>query len=213
MLAGLPTISLSLLAIPDGKEWAAKKARVLSIAGGRFDGGAADSVIEADVAGFRKLLADWPTQIVMAGAELNDALPFPGSSLDAIAAWAPNHPVVDAYRAFKAMPYDAPSQALAAVLYAVSPEDNYFELSEPGTISVRRQRPDTIHALTRRQASLLDRQARSEGACSGDLREDGQSQPPPPPGAQAAARSGAAASAAAGRGGVDAAGARRVAAA
>ena len=93
-----------------------KKARVLSIAGGRFDGGAADPVIRADVAGFRKLLAEWPTQIVMAGAELNEALPFPGSSLDAIAAWAPNHPVVDAYRAFKPMPYDAPSQALAAVL-------------------------------------------------------------------------------------------------
>ena len=109
---------------------------MLSIAGGRFDEGAADPVIRADVAGFRKLLAEWPTQIVMAGAELNDTLPFPGSSLDAIATWAPNHPVVDAYRAFKPMPYDAPSQALAAVLYAVSPEDNYFALSEPGTISV-----------------------------------------------------------------------------
>ena len=72
----------------------------------------------------------------MAGAELNDALPFPGSSLDAIAAWAPNHPVVDAYRAYKPMPYDAPTQALAAVLSTVSPEDNYFELSEPGTITV-----------------------------------------------------------------------------
>jgi hypothetical protein len=136
VLAGLPTNLLSLLSNPDGKEWAARKPRVLSIAGGRFDGGAADSVIKADVAAFRKLLAEWPTQIVMAGAELNDALPFPGNSLDAIAAWAPNHPVVDAYRAFKAMPYDAPSQALAAVLYAVSPEDNYFALSEPGTISV-----------------------------------------------------------------------------
>ena len=72
----------------------------------------------------------------MAGAELDEALPFPGSSLDAMAVWAPNHPVADAYRAFKPMPYDAPSQALAAVLYTVSPEDNYFTLSEPGTIAV-----------------------------------------------------------------------------
>ena len=37
----------------------------------------------------------------MAGAELNEALPFPADTLDAIAAWAPNHPVVDAYRACK----------------------------------------------------------------------------------------------------------------
>ena len=68
------------MALPDGKEWAAKKARVLSIAGGRFDGGAADPVIRADVAGFRKLLAEWPTRIVMAGAELSEALPFPGAA-------------------------------------------------------------------------------------------------------------------------------------
>ena len=136
VLAGPPVNLLSLMANPDGRNWPTKKARVLSIAGGRFDQGAADPLIKADVPGFRKLLAEWPTRVVMAGAELNDVLPFPGSSLDAIAVWAPNHPVVDAYRAFKPMPYDGPSRALAAVLYAVSPEDNYFALSEPGTITV-----------------------------------------------------------------------------
>jgi mono/diheme cytochrome c family protein len=136
VLAGLPANLLSLLVLPGGKEWAGRKARVLSVAAGRFDGGEADPVIRADVAGFRKLLADWPTRIVMAGAELNDAVPFPGGSLDAIAAWAPNHPVVDAYRAFKPIPYNGPTQALAAVLHTVAPEDNYFTLSEPGTITI-----------------------------------------------------------------------------
>ncbi|RPI51618.1 MAG: hypothetical protein EHM55_18500, partial [Acidobacteria bacterium] len=136
ILAGLPTNLLSLMALPGGKEWAGSKARVLAIAGGRFDGNAVDPTIRADVAGFRKLLAEWPGRIVVAGAELNDALPFPGSSLEAIGSWAPNHPVVDAYHAFKPMPYDAPTQALAAVLYTVSPEDNYFAMSEPGTIEI-----------------------------------------------------------------------------
>ncbi len=136
VLAGSPANLLSLMANPDGKNWAGRKPRVLSIAGGQFDGNVVDPVIKADIAGYRKLLAEWPTRIVMAGSELSDTLPFPGSSLEAIAAWAPNHPVVDAYRAFKSMPYDAPSQALAAVLYAVKPEDNYFDLSEPGTISI-----------------------------------------------------------------------------
>ena len=37
-------------------------------------------------------------------------------------AWAPAHPVVDAYRAFKPMPYDAPSHDLAAIHYAVHPD-------------------------------------------------------------------------------------------
>jgi mono/diheme cytochrome c family protein len=136
ILAGQPANLLSLLANPDARTWPARKVRVLTIAGGRFVGDAADPVIKADIPGFRKLLAEWPTRIVMAGAELNEALPFPGSSLDAIASWAPNHPVVDAYRAFKPMPYDAPTQALAAVLSTVKPEDNYFALSEPGTITV-----------------------------------------------------------------------------
>ena len=136
VLAGLPANVNALMALPGGKDWAAKKARVLSIAGGRFDGNAVDPVIRADVAGFRKLLAEWPGRIVMAGVELNDALPFPGASLDAIASWAPNHPVVDAYRALKPSPAGAPSQALAAVLSTVSPEDNYFALSEPGTITI-----------------------------------------------------------------------------
>ena len=31
----------------------------------------------------------------------------------------------------KPMPYDAPSTAMAAVLYAAHPEENYFRLSEP----------------------------------------------------------------------------------
>jgi mono/diheme cytochrome c family protein len=136
VLAGLPANLLSLLVLPGGKEWAARKARVLSIAGGRFDGGAADPVIRADVTGFRKLLAEWPARLVMAGSELDEAPAFPGRSLEAIGSWAPNHPVVDAYQAFKPMPYDAPSRALAAVLYAVAPEENYFALSEPGTISI-----------------------------------------------------------------------------
>ena len=136
VLAGLPANLLSLLTLPGGKDWAARKARVLSIAGGRFSDGAADPVIRADVPGYRTLLSDWPGRIVMAGAELNEALPFPAETLDAIAAWAPHHPVVDAYRALTPPPKAVPSRALASVLYAVSPEDNYFALSEPGTITI-----------------------------------------------------------------------------
>jgi hypothetical protein len=136
VLAGPPTNLLSVMARPDGLEWVTKKARTLSIAAGRFDAGAADPIVRTDVAGFRKLLAEWPTRIVMAGTELNDALLFPGKSLEGGIAWAPNHPVVDAYRAFTPPPYDAPSRALAAVLHAVSPDEGYFQLSEPGTITV-----------------------------------------------------------------------------
>ena len=136
VLAGRPTNLLALTALPDGRAWVTRKASVLAIAGGRFDGGTPDPAVRADVAGFRKLLADWPAPIVMAGTELSDALPFPGTSMDTRFAWAAHHPVVDAYRAFRTVPYDAPSRALAAMLQAMSPDERYFDLSEPGTITV-----------------------------------------------------------------------------
>jgi hypothetical protein len=136
VLAGRPTNLVALTALPDARAWIASKASVLAIAGGRFDGGAPDPAVRGDVAGFRKLLADWPGPVVMAGAELNDALPFPGASIETAFTWAPHHPVVDAYRAFKPGPSDAPSRALAAMLHAAVPEERYFDVSEPGTITV-----------------------------------------------------------------------------
>jgi hypothetical protein len=42
--------------------------------------------------------------------------------------------VADAYRAYHAMPYDAPSWDLAAMLYAVHPDAEFFLSPEPGTI-------------------------------------------------------------------------------
>ncbi len=136
VLAGAPTNLNALLVLPGGKDWAAKKARVLSIAAGRFEGNNADPVVRGDVGGYRNLLAEWPGRIVMVGAELNEALPFPTAALDSIAPWAADHPVVDAVRALKPQPKELPTQALAAVLSAVHPEDNYFALSEPGTITI-----------------------------------------------------------------------------
>lgn len=136
VLAGPPSNLVSLIALPDGREWVSRKAAVLAIAAGRFDGGVPDPLVRADTTAFRKLLADWPGPIVMAGTELNEALPFPGASVRAGFSWAPNHPVVDAYRAFRPGPYDAPSRALAAMLHATHPDERYFGLSEPGSISV-----------------------------------------------------------------------------
>jgi hypothetical protein len=136
ILAGGPGNLVGLLALPDGKRWAEKKARVLLIAAGRFDTQQPDPVLKSHVAAFRKLLAEWPGAIVLAGAELGEALPFPVASIESDFAWAPNHPVVDAYRAYHPMPYDATTQAMAAALYAAQPGEGYFRVSDPGTVNV-----------------------------------------------------------------------------
>jgi hypothetical protein len=135
VLAGTPVNLLGVIARPDGRDWAKRKARVVTIAAGRFVAGPVDPIIQRDVAGFRKLLAEWPSPIVMIGTELSEALPFPGTRLESGTVWAPHHPIVDAYRAFRPTPYDAPSRTLAAVLHAVS-DQPFFDLSAPGTIAV-----------------------------------------------------------------------------
>jgi len=93
--------------------------------------------IKADAAAARRVFAEWPTPIVAVGPEVGAALPFPAANIESDLAFSPAHPVADAYRAFKAMPYDAPSPGLAAVLYSARPEAGLFKLSDPGTITVQ----------------------------------------------------------------------------
>jgi hypothetical protein len=114
----------------------AQKVKTLVVAAGTFPSGAPDAGLKADPAAAKKVFQDWPTPIVAVGSEVGEALPYPGSSIEADFSWSPAHPVADAYRAFKPMPYDAAAPGLAAALYAAQSEDGFFKLSEPGTISV-----------------------------------------------------------------------------
>jgi hypothetical protein len=136
VLAGPATGVVRLLGLYRSGPQITAKCRELVVAAGSFPNGDAEATIKRDVAAARKLFAEWPTPIVAVGSEVGDALPYPGASIDKDFAWAPTHPIVDAYRALKPMPHDAPASALAAVLHAVHPEDGYFTLSDPGTISV-----------------------------------------------------------------------------
>jgi hypothetical protein len=63
-------------------------------------------------------------------------LPFPGASIEKDFAWAPQHPIVDAIEAYQPGPYDPPSYDMAGSLYAVHPDQGFFQLSEPGSIAV-----------------------------------------------------------------------------
>jgi hypothetical protein len=125
ILAGGPANLLGVLALPGNRQLIQKKVRNLVLAP-PFN----------DAEGTAKLIQDWPSPVTLAAEGLGEALPFPAESIEQDFQWATNHPLIDAYRAAKAMPYDAPAPAMAAVLYAVHPDDNYFKLSEPGVIRV-----------------------------------------------------------------------------
>ena len=137
VLAGPATGLVRILGLYRSGPQIAAKCKVLVVAAGSFPAGQPEASIKSDVVAARRLFAEWPTPIVAVGTEVGAALPYPGASIEKDFSWSPTHPLVDAYRAFKPMPYDAPASALAAVVHAVHPDQEYFKLSDPGTIGVQ----------------------------------------------------------------------------
>jgi inosine-uridine nucleoside N-ribohydrolase len=113
-----------------------RKVRLLSVMFGHFPVGRPEYNVKTDIPAAQKLVDEWPTPIVFSGFEIGEALLFPATSVEREFAWAPDHPVVDAYRAYQKMPYNRPTWDLTSVLYAVRPESKYFNLSAPGKVTV-----------------------------------------------------------------------------
>ena len=137
VLGGPATNLAAALAFPGMRDLIAVKVKYLVVACGAFPAGPAEARVQADIPAAKRVFAEWPTPIVASGFEVGAALEFPGASIDKeFAAAEPDNPVADAYRAYQAMPYDAPSWAMAAALYAARPKESYFQVSDPGRIGV-----------------------------------------------------------------------------
>lgn len=89
-----------------------------------------------DVEASRFVLANWPGPLIASGFEIGFAILYPALSIERDYAYAPDHPVAEAYRLYDKMPHDRPTWDLTAVLYAVHPDRGYFDLSYPGRISL-----------------------------------------------------------------------------
>jgi len=138
VLSGPATDLARLLDMYGAKDWIVRKVRLLCLT---------ETGMQADAAAAAKVLADWPTPAVTVGREIGEALPFPGGSIARDFAYASDHPIAEAYRASQAMPYDAPSWAMAAMLYAVHPGDGYFKVSgsaQRGSLVFDREQKERI---------------------------------------------------------------------
>jgi hypothetical protein len=89
-----------------------------------------------DVAALRKVIAEWPTPVFFLSKESGESLKFPAAAIEKDFAWSQAHPVVDAYRAYEPMPYDAPTWDLLAAHFAVHPDSSLLK-TEPGSLTVR----------------------------------------------------------------------------
>ena len=132
---GFSTNLARLLDAPADVDLVKRKVKLLSVMAGNFVEPKPEFNVEKDTASARKLFDQWPGEIVASGYEIGDAMKFPAARIEKDFAWAPDHPVVDAYRAYMKMPYDRQTWDLTAVLYAVRPGGGYFELSSPGRIT------------------------------------------------------------------------------
>jgi inosine-uridine nucleoside N-ribohydrolase len=131
---GFSTNLARLLDSPEDLALVKRKVKLLSVMAGNFVQPKPEFNVERDTASARKLFERWPTPIVASGFEIGEKLLFPAARIEHDFAWTPDHPVVDAYRAYKPMPYDRPTWDLTAVLYAVRPDGGYFGVSAPGRI-------------------------------------------------------------------------------
>ncbi|HOK46379.1 MAG TPA: nucleoside hydrolase, partial [Bryobacteraceae bacterium] len=113
----------------------ARKVRLLVVMAGAFPTGIAEYNVKTDLPASRKVFAEWPTPIVARGLEIGNSILYTAVSIARDYRYVENHPIVDAYRAYKKMPYDRQTWDLTAVLYAVRPDRGYFSLSPPGQIS------------------------------------------------------------------------------
>jgi inosine-uridine nucleoside N-ribohydrolase len=120
----------------EGRQLVARKVRLLSMMAGAFPTGKPEYNVITDLPSAQKLFAEWPTPIVVSGFEVGNAILYPAQSIENDFRYVEHHPIADAYRQYKKMPYDRPTWDLTAVLYAVWPERGYFSLSPPGRIHV-----------------------------------------------------------------------------
>lgn len=141
---GFSTNLRRLLESPGGPELVRKKVRLLSVMGGDFATPKPEYNVRIDIESASKLINDWPTPVVFSGFEIGSAILYPAVSIERDFAYAERHPVVDAYRAYKKMPYDRETWDLTAVLYAVRPDRGYFALSGPGRVRVEKD-GRTVH--------------------------------------------------------------------
>jgi inosine-uridine nucleoside N-ribohydrolase len=132
---GFSTNLARLLDAPADVALVKRKVKLLSVMAGNFAQPKPEFNVQKDTASARKLFDQWPGEMVASGYEIGEAMKFPAARIEKDFAWAADHPVVDAYRAYMKMPYDRQTWDLTAVLYAVRPGGGYFDLSPPGRIT------------------------------------------------------------------------------
>jgi inosine-uridine nucleoside N-ribohydrolase len=121
-----------------GKELVMKKVKFLSLMAGAFNEppGFKEYNVHIDVPSAKKLIENWPTEMIFSGHEIGRLIQYPPKSMQNDYNYVNYHPVKDAYHFYRGLENSQPTYDLTSVLYAVRPDRNYFDLSPKGTVKV-----------------------------------------------------------------------------
>lgn len=121
----------------DGMRLVSRKVRMLSVMGGDYTGtGTPEWNILQDIGAAEYVMSEWPVKMVASGFEVGKDVLYPHQRLESD--FPTNHPLRVGYEHFLDMPYDRPCWDLTSVLYAIEPDGGWFDLSEPGNVTVNR---------------------------------------------------------------------------
>lgn len=118
------------------RELVAKKVKLLCTMAGNFVEPRPEFNVVKDILSAQQVFGEWPGDVVSSGYEVGRAIRYPAKRLATDFAWTPKSPLVEAYRAYRKMPYDEPLWDPSAALYAVRPDARYYSLSPAGKIQV-----------------------------------------------------------------------------
>ena len=112
----------------------AKVKQLVMMAGDFTPDGRPEYNVRIDIPSARAIFESWPGTVVTSPFELGNVVRYPGVIIQDGFSKAP-HPLVEAYKAYKPMPYDRQMWDPTAVMFAVEGAAG-FTISEPGRISV-----------------------------------------------------------------------------
>jgi len=144
-----------------GVELAKRKLRFVSLMAGNFNPEVmqnptpknAEYNVVTDISSAARAVRLCPVPMVFSGFEVGMELNFPHQVVEHDMNWTDFHPLKMAYGLYCDPGHDRPLWDLTSLLHAVFPDDEYFGVSEPGTVTVT----DSGHTVFNPNAEGLHR--------------------------------------------------------
>ncbi len=133
----------------DGRALVAAKVRTLVVMAGDFSKPKAEFNVFSDLDAASSVFTNWPTELVACPYEMGEWIHYPEQSLENDFRFPVPHPLLIADLAsFGGKRNGFMAWDLVAVLYAIRPDRDYFNFSEPGIIHIDRAGVTTLNEAT-----------------------------------------------------------------